>query len=580
MKKKGSLGMSVVLAFSIALAGCSGQPATTEGGQGESPGTTTTGTAEQPSGEPKYGGTVTYGFSSPFQGLLERGFYEGVDDDKILYFMMDPLFQVGDDLRVYPYIAEWTESEDHKTFTFTFKKGVKWHNGEELTVEDWKYALEVIAHPDYTGPRYSYVEMIEGAQEYHEGKANEISGIKVIDPYTIELKMKRAAVNTIDNLWSYPMPKKYYEGIPIKDLPSSPQVRQKPIGTGPFKVKNIQPGEFVELERFDDYWQGKPYLDGIVYKVYDGALATSLLKNGEIDITDIPRSQVKEVEKLDNVYIKEEDELGYAYIGFDFGHWDKEQERVVMDNPKFQNKKLRQAFYYAIDRQGLLDAFENGKGTLIQSPMPTVSWAKAPDSELIPYEYNPEKAKQLLDEAGYKDIDGDGMREDPQGQKFTVTYHAMSGTEVSEPRAQAVIQFLREVGIDASLNGGSLKEFNLFYDMIENDDPSVELFAGAWGLDSDPDPTGLWRSSDMWNFPRWYNEESDRLIEEGVSEKAFDPEYRKNVYIQWQKLVNEEVPMIFLYSRKEINVINKRLQGVHTNSFANNLYSHKWYVTD
>ena len=574
MKKALLLLLSLVLVLSVAVGCSSSEPTTTttESSSSES--------KEEPKNEPQYGGTVTFAYTQPFKGLLMRAFYEGEDDDLILNFMHEGLLDTGDDLKTYPYIAKWEQSDDHKVFTFTIEKGVKWHNGDELTVEDWKYALEVIAHPDYDGSRYSNVEMIVGVDEYHAGTADSISGIKVIDPYTIEITVKEAQVNTLDNLWSYPEPSKYLEGIAVKDLASHPKVRQNPIGVGPFKVKKIQPGEFVEFERFDDYWQGKPYLDGVVYKIIDADLSNGLLQNGEVDIITIPASQYEEIKKLTNITLLEEEALAYSYLGFDFGHYDAEKESVVMDNPKFQNKKLRQAMAYALDRQGLIDAFSNGLGTVIDTPMPVVSWAKAPDSELTHYDYNPEKAMQLLDEAGYKDVDGDGFREDPEGKKFTVALHAMSGSEISEPRAQAIMQMWGDVGIKAELNGGSLKEFNLFYELVMNDDPSVEVFMGAWGLASDPDPSGLWRKADSWNFPRWYTDESERLIKEGIGEKAFDENYRKQVYVDWQKIVNEELPMIYLWSPIDVYAVNNRVNNVDSNSFTVQKNTHLWWVSE
>ncbi|MDN9010968.1 oligopeptide ABC transporter substrate-binding protein [Brevibacillus laterosporus] len=574
MKKKNMIVLSALLALSMGVVGCS-KPANTTQTKSTEP-TQATATEQQP----KDGGKIVYAYESPFQGLLDRSFYEGDDDDRILRFMTDSLLDTGDDLKTYPKIASWKESPDHLTYTFTFKKGVKWHNGDELTVEDWLYAFEVIGHKDYKGSRYSNVKMIAGMDEYNKGTAKTISGVKIIDPYNIEIKLKKPMVNFLDNIWSNPMPKKYYAGIAVKDLPNSPKVRQQPIGLGPFKVKKIQPGEFVELERFDDYWQGKPHLDGIIYKIIDGKLANSLLKKGEVDIMAIPRSQVKEIEKNDNLILKEVDELAYSYIGFKLGHWDEKQRKNVMDNPKFADKRLRQAMAYALDRKALAEAFENGKAEPLNSPMPPVSWAKVPADQINAYEYNPEKAKQLLDEAGYKDINGDGFREDPQGKKFTINYDAMTRDETAEPRAQAVMQFWKDVGLDAKLNGGALKEFNLFYRTVEKDEPSVEVFAGAWSLANDPDPTGLWKADDLWNFPRWVNPESDKLIEEGISEKAFDEKYRKEVYYKWQKLVNEEVPMIIMHARKDITAVNKRLQGVHINSFTNQIDTHKWWVTN
>ncbi|WP_099159296.1 oligopeptide ABC transporter substrate-binding protein [Virgibacillus ndiopensis] len=577
MKKKFWFLLTLLFTLSIVLAAC----ADNSSGDGEKDAESTKGsdTEDADAGEPKKGGKVTFAFTSPFQGILERGLYEGEDDDLILNFMMDSLVDTNDALEPEPGMADYVIDEENNTVTFTIKDGIKWHDGEPLVAEDIAYAYEVIAHPDYPATRFSNVSMIEGAQEYHDGKADSISGIEIVDDKTVVLTLTDIAPNTMSNLWSYPMPKHYYEGIPVAELAESDQVRKNPIGTGPFKVTNIVPGEMVELEKNADYWQGEPYLDGVVYKVVDASLATGLLENGEVDLMAIPSSQYKEIKELDNIKLYEEASLGYSYIGFKLGHWDKENEVNVMDNPKFQDKKLRQAMAYALDRQGMLDSFSNGLGELIEAPMPPVSWAKADESELTTYSYDPEKAKELLDEAGYVDTNDDGWREDPEGNEFTVNFDAMSGSDISEPRAQYILQNWQDVGINAKLNGG-LKEFNLFYDVVENDDPSVEVFMGAWGLASDPDPTGLWKKDDFWNFARWANEESDKLIEEGISDKAFDKEYRKQVYVDWQKLVNEELPNIFLYAPVDVYAANKRLQNVHTNSFTSQVDTHLWWVTD
>ncbi len=577
MKKNSGIVMSAFMALSMAVVGCSQPSASPTPAPAPAP---TTPEVQPDNNTPKPGGTVTFAYRSPFKGLLERAYYEGDDDDRILRFTTEALIGTGDDLKPFPYMVDWTVSDDKKTFTFTMKnKDIKWHNGDPLTMEDWKYALEIIAHKDYEGSRYSNVEMIVGADEYQKGTAKEISGIKITDPYTMSITIKQPTANFIANVWSYPAPKKYYEGIAIKDLVNHPKVRQNPIGTGPFKVKKIQPGEFVEMERFDDYWQGKPLLDGVVYKVIDGKMAASLLKNGEIDMYTIQNSLYDDVAKIDNIDLIEVDELAYTYIGFKMGHWDAEKKLNIMDRPKYSDKRLRQAMAYAIDRKALAKAFEKNKAEPIHAPMPPVSWAKAPDSELNTYDYNPEKAKQLLDEAGFKDVTGDGLREDPQGKKFTINYDAMSGTEVAEPRAQAILQFWKEVGLDAKLNGGALKEFNAFYDMVEKDEPSVEVFSAAWGLSADPDPAGLFKATDLWNYSRWVSEESDKLIAEGVSEKAMDEAVRKDIYVKWQKLVNEELPSIFLHSRKEITAKNKRVQGTHVNSASPINDTHKWWVT-
>lgn len=530
--------------------------------------------------KPRTGGVVTFGYSSPFMGLFEPAFSEGEDDFHVLEFITEAMFTVDDDLSRVPNIASWQESEDHRVFTFKIKPGVRWHNGDELTVEDWKFALETIASPDYTGSRYYSVEMIQGVEAYHKGEAKTISGLKVIDPYTLRITVTAARVNTIDNLWPYPMNKKYYTGVAVKDMPESDQMTKYPIGIGPFEVSYIEPGQRVEMKRFDQYYKGKALLDGVIYKIFDDKEIISLFEQGIIDIETAPRDAYEGLSQLENINILHSSELAYEYIGFKFGYWDSEAEKIVMNNPKFADKRLRQAMYYALDREGIINSFSHGLGKPVETPISSSSWAKIPDSQINTYPYDPEKAKQLLDEAGFVDVDGDGLREDQKGQKLIIHYDSMSGSRTAEQRTAAIVDDWRNVGLDVQLNGGELKDLNTFYEAVEADDPSIELFNGVWGLASDPDPSGLWRENDLWNYPRWSSERNEELIREGVSMKAYDRDYRQQIYYEWQKLVNEEVPMIFFAERETITPVNKRLQGVRVNAMSSIIDPHKWWIKE
>ncbi|MBX9971974.1 oligopeptide ABC transporter substrate-binding protein [Cytobacillus firmus] len=575
MKKSAFWLLSLLLVMSVFLAACSG------GGEKAS-------TEKEPkddgkSGEAQEGGTVTFGYTQPFKGVLSYAYYEGEDDVNALQFMHEGLLKVNDELISEPNLADYELSEDKTKLTFKLKQGVKWHDGEELTAEDMEFAWYLIADPTYEGARFANVAMIKGAQEYKDGKAETIEGIKVIDDYTIEVTVTEPSVNLLENIWVYPEPKHHYGDISSKELPDSDQIRKTPIGVGPFKVKNIVPGEMIEFERFDDYWQGPAKLDGVVYKIIDGSLAQGLVQNGEIDVIEAPKDQWEAIKALDNVNPVEADAMSYSYIAFDWGHYDTKKGVVVSDNKKFQNKSLRHAMAHAIDRQAFIDGFANGLGKPLNTPFPSVSWAKIDDSEINPYEYDPEKAKKLLDEAGYVDKDGDGFREDPEGKPFTINFDAMAGAETSEARAQFILQSWQEVGLNAKLNGGSLKDFNLFYDTIEADDPSVETFMGAWGLANDPDPAGIWLSTDKWNMWRWYSEKSDELIKKGVTfpEDASKDvtEHRQEVYNEWQKLVNEELPIIFFEQRVDPWAINKRVGGVKVTPFGTDEF-HKWHIVE
>ncbi|WP_054949987.1 oligopeptide ABC transporter substrate-binding protein [Numidum massiliense] len=578
LKKSFMILLTIILAFSMVLAACGQNDA---GKADNKSGNTDSKDGDKKAAEPKEGGTLVAGLQSDsgFEGLLERGFYSGSPDDYILNFMMDNLFKYDDELKVQPHIAEW-DTKDNQTYTFKFKEGVKWHNGEELTVEDWKYALEVIAHKDYEGPRYTNVETIKGAEEYKKGKAKEISGIKVINDYEIEITFIEPRVNHIENIWSYPMPRKHYEGIAVKDLSKSPKVRKEPIGLGPFKVKKVQGNEYVEMERFDDYWQGKPKLDKLIVKVVDPSLVAGALKNGEIDYMDVAPFQLEELSKLDNIEVHDVPDVSYWFVGFKFGHWDKKEGKAVMDNKKFQNKDLRKAMLYAIDREALIKAYLFDKAKVLNTVIPSNHWIAADPSELEDYKYDPEKAKELLAKAGYKDVNGDGFVEDPDGKEFKISFSAHAKDSTYEGRAQQLLQNWKDVGLNVELNSGKLLDFDLMGEMKDKDDPSIELYLAGWQTGADPDPTGLWASNAFWNHPRWVNEESDTLLKEALGKKAMEDEnYRKDTYVKWQKLMNEELPVLPLWEPVDLLAMNKRVHGPHI-GLGTDTKLHEWFVSE
>jgi peptide/nickel transport system substrate-binding protein len=594
MKK--SLLLSVLLTTSMVVAACGGNDGNDNNNNDVDPGNDTENVNndandngnnenennenddnETAEGDAPQGGHVTYGFTQPFAGLFDWAHYAGQDDSLALkIFNGDALVSTGDDLRPEPNLAhDWEWSDDNQTVTFHLEEGVMWHNGEELTGSDFQYAWEVIAHEDYTGPRVSNVNTIQGFDEYNAGEADSLSGVNIIDDYTIELTFNEVAPNLIDSLWTYPMPEAHLGHLEIAEIEDADEIRRNPVGLGAYEVTNIIPGEVVEFAAFADYWKGAPNLDTVEYRVIDGAQSAELLVQGEVDVIELPPGQAVTIEDDERIYLEDIAALSFSYVGFKLGHWDGEEN--VMDNEKFHDKNVRHAFAHAIDRQGIIDSFSEGYGEVINAPEAVISWAYPDESTLNQYEYDPEVAMNLLAEAGYEDVSGDGFVETPDGEEFTVNFMAMSGTDISEPRAQYIVQNLQDIGVNAKLQDNQLFEFNLFYDLVEEDDADIDLFMGAWGLAADPDPTGLWKSDDLWNFPRWVSEESDELIERGLSEEAYDDEYRTAVYQDWHQLVNEELPMIPLNSPVTVYGIANDVGGITVDIRDAITDPHLWY---
>lgn len=582
MKKNKSLLwlFALILVLSAFLAACGGDdsgsstddPADTDTEE------TDTDTEDATEGEPQTGGTLVYGIDAPPEGLFSSAFYGIATDAEVIDLFDEGLISFNENLEPEPNVASW-ETEDNKVFTFTFEEGVKWHNGEELTVNDWVFALETIADPDYEGPRYTNVQTIEGAEAYRAGEADSISGIEVVSDYEIKITFDEARVNNLTNLWTSPLPESVLGDVPVAEMASSEWVISTPIGIGPFKVDKIVQGESVEFSKFEDYWNGDVNLDKIVLRVIDNSSVVGALQNGDIDMISLQPVSGPEVEPLENVEIVTYPGLSYYYVGFKLGKFDNESQTITEENPKYQDKQLRQAMMYALNRQEWVDAFFFGYANVVNAPVPSSHWNAADNSELNTYEYNPEKAMTLLDEAGYVDQNDDGFREDPNGDEFVVKFsHYATGNPTFEARAQAITQYWEAVGIKSELE---MVEVNLYYEMVEKDDPSIETFFGGWGTGADPDPSGLWKADQLWNYPRYNNPEADQLLDDALDIEIVgtDQAKRTELYVEWQKIVNEDVPMLYIAELEEIVALNNRVGGVEYDVSGQNSPA-EWFVTE
>lgn len=517
------------------------------------------------------GGTFYYGLVSdtPFEGTLNAIYYAGAPDAEVMQFF-DESMLTWDANYVYTNdgAATYEVSEDGKTFTFTIRDNVNWSDGTPVTAEDWEYAHEVIADPDYTevGVRFdSTLRNVVGIEDFHEGKADKISGIKVLNDKQLEITYIEATPSLITGgIWTSVLPKHIFKDIPILEQPESDAVRVNPVGFGPFKVDSIVPGESVVYVKNEDYWRGEPKLDKVILKVVNPTVVTQALEKGEVDaVSDFPTDQFPDVD-IPNVTWLGDIDRAYSYIGFKLGAWDKEQEKVVMDpTKKMADIELRKAMWHAVDNNAVGERFYHGLRwagtTLIPPSHPEFHDATNPGRP-----YDPELAKKILDEAGYLDVDGDSIREDKDGNKLVINYASMSGGEVAEPMAQYYIQAWEAVGLKVELLDGRLQEFNSFYDRVGrygDDDPEIDIYAGAWGVGIDVDPSGLYGQQAIYNFSRFHSEDNDRLLAAGISAEAFDVEFRKKTYNEWQQLMVDEIPAFPTLYRSTLQPVNKRVHN-------------------
>ena len=517
-------------------------------------------------GDPSGEGTLNIGYSSdtPFEGTLNWAFYQGAPDaDMMAHFdesvlAMDADFQYTNEGAV-----QYEMNEEDKTVTFTVRDGVKWHDGEPLTIQDYVSSYEIIGHPDYEGVRGSTdgFTLIEGYEEYRSGDADSISGIEIVDEKTAVFTYAELAPSlTAGGFWSYAFPTHHYDGMEVSEMAAAPETRENPIGIGPYKVDSIVPGESISMSKFEDYWRGEPGLEEVTVRVIAPSSIASAVESGDIDIAkSFPTDQYPDVADMEGVEWLANIDGAYTYIGFKLGSWDAEEGKVNY-NPeemKMGDVELRRAMWHAIDNDAIGERFYNGlrwKATSLITPY-HANWHE----EVEVPSYDPEEAKSILDAAGYEDVDGDGMREDTEGEPLSINFASMSGGDIAEPLANYYIQAWRDVGLNVELTNGRLIEFNSFYDMVENDDPEIDIYQGAWGVGSDVDPAGLYGPDAPFNYTRYETEESTELLNAGNSQEALDIDYRKDIYNQWSELMVEDIPVIPTLYRAFVTPVNERV---------------------
>lgn len=589
MRKSMLILLMLVLALGTALAGCGGGEATDDTTQDTTTDTTDTKTEDTTKEEegPKPGGTVTFAMFSAPAGVFNPILYEDAYEANVLQYVFNNLFDLQDDLTFGPELAEsWSFSEDKKVLTVKLRQDVKWHDGEQFTADDVVYTYMAMSHPEYTGTRSNVVSPLVGYEDFKAGKTTDFQGVTKVDEYTVNFNFVNPIPNALDNVNFIIIPEHIFSKYAVKDLSTVPESTTNPIGTGPFKFGKMIVNEIYELDRNDDYFEGAPYLDKVIWKIVNQDVAAGLLETGEIDVYDeISPADIQIISDIEGVKVYETADFGYQYVGFQLNKRSKaDVENNVFDpskmtpNPKLQSKELRQAIAYAINRQGIVDGLLEGHGQIMNTPMPPVSWAAASPDQINTYPFDTAKAKEVLAAAGYKDIDGDGFVEDPQGKKLVLNIDFPTGNKVRERSAPIVAENLIAAGINVNLK--TPRDVSGHYDAIGADDPEIDLFLAGWSLGTDPDPSGIWLSTDTWNFPRWNSPKSDELIKKGLSIEAFDQEFRKNAYVEWQQVVNDELPYIFLYSQNTITGYSERLQDVKEGTFGIGRDIHLWWVKE
>ena len=519
------------------------------------------------------GGTLKYALVTPtkFSGIFIDELASNSTDSTIASQVDQSMFEYDENRKLTNTgLASIEFDVEGKSVTIKLNaKDYKWSDGKPFTIDDYIFAIEAIGNKDYTGTRYNdrYTNIV-GMKDFHEGKTDSISGVEKVDDYTVKLhfeKMLPSMQLAGGAIPAYTMPKHIFKDIPVKEWEQSEYVRgDKVVGLGAFTIEKVVAGESVTLVPNKHYYKGSPKLKKVVMQIVSPNTIVSEMKAGNYDIATMPSAQYEAFKDLTNVTYVSSFAPSYEYIAFHLGKFDKTTGKNVTDpNAKMSDVKLRQAMGYALDIDAAGESLYNGLNYGTNSII-LPFFKDVYNAEQEGFAYNPEKAKQLLDEAGYKDVDGDGIRENKDGSKLQINFAARTRDDANESLIQQYLLWWKEIGLDVQLYTGRTIESNNFYEKIQADDPEIDVFAAGWGVGYDPNPANLFGETAKFNFARYVNEKGTEIMKKISSTEAFDEAKLKDYYKEWQAYVKDEAFIIPTLVGDSVTAVNKRVKYYDT----------------
>lgn len=430
---------------------------------------------------------------------------------RIYSLIYDRLVQMDKDMKIVPALAkEWKFSDDAKTLTFTLNKGVKFHNGREMTSEDVKYSFERILNPDTGSTVKSYFAGIEK--------------IETPDPYTVVFQLSKpdAAFLTNSTVASAAIVPKEVEDLATEA-----------VGTGPYKLEKFEPGQYVLLKKNPDYYKKDTVkIDSIKFNIMkDESQRTAAIRSGKVDIAVVNADTATLLEKAKNVEVKSYQSMEYSYLGIN-----------VAKKP-FDNVKVRQAISYAVDRKDIVDTVWKGQAEITGPISPAMKQWSLDLNKVASYKQDINKAKALLAEAGL-----------PDGFETNI-YTASTYPDMIDT-AQVLQEQLKAIGVKAEIKQ---LEWGAYIEMWKSKD--TDLLVGRNTSGTDPDRSTRYffsteGSANVWNYS---NSEFDSIVQKAL--ETTDEKERKGFYDQAQTILVEENPNLFLASPKNFYAVSSRVEG-------------------
>jgi peptide/nickel transport system substrate-binding protein len=433
---------------------------------------------------------------------------------------VDEYFEIENELA-----SDYEISDDGLEYRLILEEGVLFHDGEEFTAEDVVYTYDWYRDPDSAA--ITAADFLE------------VDTVEAEDDYTVVVHMARPDASFLRRgLVAMIVPAHYHEEVGYEQYSGSP------IGTGPYQLVEWVPDDFTLVEAFEDHWRGRPNIDQVEMRVIPEASVRAIeIETGGAD------SSVWSLNVDDNARLLEEPDLT-SYVTYSTA---VNNFPINNEIPQFQDRETRQAFMHAIDRQRLIDDVFAGAAVIANANLSPAleEWY---DPDIPEYEYDPERAEELLEEAGWV-MGDDGVRE-RDGDRLSWTCYVISGDEARRPEAEMVSEMLSQVGAEMAI-----QEIPTFGDLMRAGEGEMGLHNWTYGGNNgEPDARSLLHSDGGNNFNRYSSPEMDELLERGVEE--VDPEVRREIYREVQQLFAEDVPTLFMMYWDWYNFWSPRVQGL------------------
>jgi peptide/nickel transport system substrate-binding protein/oligopeptide transport system substrate-binding protein len=459
----------------------------------------------------------------------------------VIQQVFDGLVQFDKDLNVIPAIAKsWEISHDGLTYIFSLRKGVKFHNGREVTSKDFVYSFTRILGPGIQSSSSAFFTRIVGAKEFIDKKSKEVMGLTAPDRYTLKIKLSEPYSPFMSILAM-----KGTKVVPKEELEKTGiDFGKAPVGTGPFKFVSMKQGEEIFLESNPDYFEGKPYLDKIIFKIFHGAPREKILKEFKeegLQESFIPPAEVESVAEGRRYIFLQKPTLSLRSYGFN-----------LLLKP-LDEKKLRKAINFAIDKEAIIseihrDQFHLAKG-ILPPGMPGYDPLKNP------YPFNERQALTLLSEAGF-----------PNGKGVPpLAIWSSSSSEAAQKELSEIKSQLNRIGIQTTIHFET--NWPNFVSMLKEN--KAPVFIRAWYADF-PDPDNflgiLFHSKSQYNYMAYHNPEVDRLLDRAKAERDYLK--RMEMYRKVEDIVLEDAPIIPMVHHLYQMVYQPYVRGIEINALG------------